>query len=556
MPNFIRAKKLSVPMLVSMALILAACGGGGGSGTPPPPADPDPSGLGPDSTGRYADARGFYPDAAGRYPDSHGLYPNASGVYPTNAEAGMFTNEFGTARSYSTAGAIDTSSANPFFKSFGNGRTCASCHVQGEGFSITPKGLQARFDSTNGTDPIFLPNDGSNSPSAPVGTVAEKRTAYSLLLNKGLIRVGIKMPATAEFALDSVSDPYNFASATELSLFRRPLPSTNLRFLASVMWDSRETVKVIPGPAGDSAAYLAYPRCIRTTFPAVVPAATATQWNCYEDFNIDLKNQANNATLGHAQAATALTPAEQEAIRAFEMSLFSAQEYDKAAGFLTSANVKGGTKELTTVDYYFDINSVFGDPKTGLPSATTKLTVMQLYEKWLTTSGTKSASVAAARASIARGQDIFNTRTFKMVGVGGTRTTTVTGATCTNCHSVPQVGSLAQPNLFAIGVGDPAFSSSADLPTYTFVNTTTGANAGKKITVQDPGLALQTGKWADMGKFKVSALRGLAMRPPYFHDGSAATIEDTIAFYIKRFTYDTPLTAQDIADLAAFLKSL
>ena len=45
----------------------------------------------------------------------------------------------------------------------------------------------------------------------------------------------------AEFELTSVDDPYGYASAAELSLFRRPLPTTNLKFLSAVMWDGRET---------------------------------------------------------------------------------------------------------------------------------------------------------------------------------------------------------------------------------------------------------------------------------------------------------------------------
>ena len=53
------------------------------------------------------------------------------------------------------------------------------------------------------------------------------------------LRVGIGIPAGAEFTLVDVDDPYGYASASELSLFRRPLPSTNLAFLTGVMWDGR-----------------------------------------------------------------------------------------------------------------------------------------------------------------------------------------------------------------------------------------------------------------------------------------------------------------------------
>src|SRR4029079_6319724 len=51
---------------------------------------------------------------------------------------------------------------NPFFQSLGtNGRTCASCHLPDQGWSIAANSVQARFTSTGGLDPIFRTNDGS-----------------------------------------------------------------------------------------------------------------------------------------------------------------------------------------------------------------------------------------------------------------------------------------------------------------------------------------------------------------------------------------------------------
>src|SRR5262249_39100272 len=49
------------------------------------------------------------------------------------------------------------------------------------------------------------------------------------------------------------------------------------------------------------------------------------------------------------------------------------------------------------------------------------------------------------------------------------------------------------------------------------------------------GRALVTGRCEDIGKFKVPTLRALAARAPYFHNGSAATLEDVVEFYDRRF---------------------
>ena len=70
----------------------------------------------------------------------------------------------------------------------------------------------------------------------------------------------------------------------------------------------------------------------------------------------------------------------------------------------------------------------------------------------------------------------------------------------------------------------------------------------------DPGRALITGKFADIGKMKGPILRGLQQRPPYFHDGSAATLQDVITFYNTRFGIG--LTTQEQKDLLAFLQAL
>lgn len=77
-----------------------------------------------------------------------------------------------------------------------------------------------------GLDPIFRNNDGSNCEGALPATVDDQRDAYSLLLTRGLIRIGRDVPAGAEFTVDSIADPYACAPGTNhLSVYRRPLPA-------------------------------------------------------------------------------------------------------------------------------------------------------------------------------------------------------------------------------------------------------------------------------------------------------------------------------------------
>lgn len=55
-------------------------------------------------------------------------------------------------------------------------------------------------------------------------------------------------------------------------------------------------------------------------------------------------------------------------------------------------------------------------------------------------------------------------------------------------------------------------------------------------------------------KYRTTPLRGAWQHPPYFHDGSAATLEDVVQTYNQR--QNLGLSPKDITDIAQFLKSL
>ncbi|MGA9813515.1 MAG: hypothetical protein WBQ64_12095, partial [Terriglobales bacterium] len=159
---------------------------------------------------------------------------------PPSSFQESFPDSSGTVETFSQQ-KIDKTS--PFFASLGsNDRTCASCHDAADGWSITPAHLQQRFSNTQGTDPIFRTNDGANCPSDDVSTLGAATAAYSLLLNHGLIRMTLPVPANGEFSIVGINDPYQCPETTAArpALYRRPLPSTNLKFLNGIMWDGRE----------------------------------------------------------------------------------------------------------------------------------------------------------------------------------------------------------------------------------------------------------------------------------------------------------------------------
>jgi hypothetical protein len=426
-----------------------------------------------------------------------------------------FSDGAGIQRTITTAESFDLD--NPFFQNLGtNGRSCFSCHQPDQGWTVTPARIRERFEETRGRDPIFRTNDGSTCQDADISTLGRRRQAFRLLLTKGLIRVGLAVPPNAEFTITDVDDPYYCGAAlSEASMFRRPLPSTNLGFLSTVMWDGRETVK------GQS---------IRD----------------------DLATQANDATTGHAQGS-ALTTEQAADIVEFELGLYTAQTRDNRAGSLDAHGAEGGPRPLSGQPFCIGTN----DPLNMLPvmpgacdtpSGGLNPNVFTLFTAW-------EQARSPERSAIARGEKLFNTRAFAIDNVGGLNRDAADpiagpfSGTCTVCHDTPNAGNHSISMPLNIGLTDES-RRTPDLPLYYLKNNATR----QTVTTTDPGRAMITGKWNDIGKFKGPILRAVASRAPFFHNGSAATLEDVVDFYNTRFNIG--LTQREEADLVAFLTAL
>jgi hypothetical protein len=246
----------------------------------------------------------------------------------------------------------------------------------------------------------------------------------------------------------------------------------------------------------------------------------------------------------------------------FELQLSTAQIFDQTAGDLHARGANGGPEALSTQAFFVGINDPLGGNPPGVDF---NPVAFNLFDKWsnLNNEGDGQAR-NAARAAVARGQALFNTFPIPISGVTGLNDipgvpATFTGS-CTTCHNTPNVGNHSVSLAINIGVTDfpavPALDISG-LPVYTFhcaAGAVTPIGKGSSVQTTDPGRALSTGKCADIGKTKGPILRGLAARAPYFHNGSAATLQDVVNFYEQRFNLG--LTEQQKSDLVAFLRSL
>jgi len=461
----------------------------------------------------------------------------------------LFPDPDGTSSTYNTkSNGIHQDGA--FFQSLGtNGRSCATCHQPGDAMSVSAADIQQRFDSTQGLDPIFRTNDGSNCDTSDVSTVDARRNAYSLLRTHGLIRVAIQVPSNASFTVTDVDNQYGCNATATISMYRRPLPSTNLRFLSAVMWDGRESA----GPR-------------KITFD-----------NYSEQLIANLLTQSLDATNGHAEGAGLHpTKGQKKQIVDFEMGLFTAQTTGNQTGWLNANGATGGPQALVTQPFFISINSSIHflgfEPPAGLvtPGDGVPFTsaIFDTFNAW----GLLPAD--DPRAAVARGQELFNSKQFNVSGVAGindpkeagglipiTGLDTLPGATCGTCHDTPNVGNHSFATPLNIGTGDP-------MPGHPEVNLggldirylpkitacKDPNNAATCKTTTDLGQALIDGNFNHLGKIKGPILRGLSARAPYFHNGSAGTLLDVVRFYETRFDID--FTAQQESDLVAFLSSL
>jgi hypothetical protein len=439
---------------------------------------------------------------------------------------------------------------NAFFGNLGtNGRTCLSCHQPQDGWSISAANVQDRFSRSHGTDPIFRLVDGATCPSDDVSSIDAKLLSYGLLLKKGLIRIGLPIPANTEFQVVSVDDPYNCNTnpATGLtspttgivSIYRRPLPATNLGFLSAIMWDGREP---------------------------------------------SLLSQAMDATLGHEQADAAPNAVQQQQIVDFESGIFTAQIFDNEAGPLDADGATGGPDSLPKqlAEFFIGINDPFGSNPQGTPFTSQVFDVYKAWENIGDPGGAVSpftsvpiqakvpppvtntgdpGELSSYRRSVAHGEYLFNNTPINITNVAGLndvlRQPSISGF-CGTCHDTPNVGNHSVGGPLNIGVADaganaPPGLDISDLPVFT-LQCMNGPLAGQTFVVTDPGRALISGKCEDIGKVKGPILRGLAGRAPYFHNGSAATLLDVINFYDERFGIG--FTDEDKRDLVAFLQSL
>jgi cytochrome c peroxidase len=468
-------------------------------------------------------------------PQFRWLAPGTDIVLPREM---TFDNAAGRLGILNSDGPVATK-GHPFFEPLGpNGRACVTCHQPAGAMSLPLDLIRERWSVTGGKDPLFAAIDGSDNPSLP----QDRESSHSLLLNRGLFRVGLAWPPeknpAPEFTIDIVRDPtgvnrdpawgLNSARPT-VSVFRRPRPVANLKY---VLAPDNGLFNVKLGVLLEKDPVTGKP--VSMNMMADARAAT-------------LAIQAEGAYHDHQQGKGPLRPDQLNPIVAFESQVYAAQIYDSGAKNLIEP---GGPGALGPLNLFRETAGVLNSPAKP---------VFLSFDPWKTEN--------EFRQSVARGNDIFLNRTFwvrdvahiNSIGLGNPAK-----RSCAVCHNAVMSGMDRAPGWVDLGTTNyptwtepKTWNEPGELPVFKLTCRTDVKPhpfLGRVIYTSDPGRALVTGKCADIGAITMGQFRGLAARAPYFVNGSAKNLMELVDYYDRRF--DMRLTTQEKEDLVNFLKVL
>jgi len=413
----------------------------------------------------------------------------------------------------------------------GNGRACSDCHMPSENFQLTPAAAQARFVMMMGTgtdDPLFRAIDANDFR---VNGAAAKD--FTNLTQLGLVRVTIPLPANIKL-LDCGSTV--------------PCPASALPTAETVadVWRAVPSIfdVNITGPDGLAPVHTRGPN---------------PRGGYQLDGRIDtLQNQALSALQNHA--AIDVNP---PAGFLDDLAAFQSKQFSSPSVKLLSDAMAAGTSPLPDPDPVLDALETAG-----------KFVFNRACGQC---HGNQSAHPSGS--------------TPIMQGTQGTATAIV------RYHGIqsacPRPVDTVSPPRFVFQQCSPG--QMANVRTYEITNsgvapsgTPCGGPAPQpacvtRVTISDPGRMLLTGYPVpggpgDIQHFDIPSLRGIARTAPYFHNNTAATLEEMLEHY-KQFykfvaiqqptapllttqpgvvppVHDRPFTDAEVPALLAYLRKL
>jgi cytochrome c peroxidase len=439
-----------------------------------------------------------------------------------------------------------------------NGRSCASCHVPEDGFTLTPAHVARLFDD-NPADPLFSAID-ADDPTTETLTFEH--------LKKGLVRIWLTLPDN----VDLIDEMGNVTTPADRKMYVwRGVPS---------IFDTA------------------------TSAPFQLDGRVAT-----------LEEQAQGAVTGHSEGGE-VSKSELERIAAFERSMFSSERARAVADELASgvefdevsdvenllelsvkekrgrevyekvcASCHGGANKATIVDR--DIHDLafpdlkadgtvrFEVPATDPPTPVLVaepqnefVNIGSAYETFLGQLDPDS-HVFTKDLSFPRYRYRFYTDDSRREIVADLPP--AAPPLDLDGGGAPDGGGDFDEDDPPAGGGAPAVDVDSD------GNPIVGPNLGLQLFSADPGRSMITGSPHDFEAFDVPTLRGIAKTAPYFHNNAADTLERVVEVYSDHLLSKFPsltlpgekepdmdgdagapeaLTAEQKSELVAFLKRL
>lgn len=416
-----------------------------------------------------------------------------------------------------------------------NGRSCATCHVPEDNFTLTPDHV-AKLLATDPQDPLFAAID-ADDPDAETLTFEH--------LKKGLVRVWLPLPDN----MDVIDDAGNVTTPADRRIFVwRGVPSiADVALTAPYQLDGRvptleeQAQGALTGHSeGGSASKAELGRIAefeRGVFSSDRAREVAEQLASGVSFD----------EVTDVEAMMALTPAEER----------GREVYEKVC-----ASCHGGADKATIVDRaVHDL---------AFPALKPDGTV--LFEVPATDPPTPVLASQPENEFINIGSAMENF----LVALGATEHESFTKDVSYPAYRFRFYKDASRTEVIAdlppaVPPGDPFSAVDPD------GNPVTGPNLFVQFFTTDPGRAVITGSPYDFEAFDIPTLRGVAKTAPYWHNNISETLEDVVELYSDHLLSKFPsltlpgekepdpdgdigppeaLTRAQKSDLVAFLRRL
>ena len=370
----------------------------------------------------------------------------------------------------------------------GNGRACADCHMATDQFQLSPASAEARFRllqlrrrfDRRADDPLFRPIDADD-----FRTRGEEADDFSNLRQNGLIRITFPLPEKIKLI-----DPATNAPSGETFVD---------------VWRAVPTVNDVALTGADGTD--PWPRGPNNTGGYQLDARVST-----------LQEQALGALTNHAQLQSVPPTQLLDDLASFQRVLFTNHRVRTLSDALREGTTPLPDPDPALTELEAQGKAVFTRACShchGGPGQSTTQPPVIRFHTISSQCPRPVDNVAPARFALAACPDRLarNARTYE-----------ITVSAPTAC---PPPADRVTPCLLPSVPGGPI----PPLP------------VGAKIrrTTSDPGRALLTGfvggvpAQDDWEKLDVPGLRGIGKTAPYFHNNSAATLEDVVDHYIEFF---------------------